>query len=434
MENKHPKLQLRTMLPQMVRVNKPLVLVISGILLFIVIFAIVSAFSAKPTTKPSKSEKLETTVENTEKVENASLKGLPQGYNDTTAMKKYNDLLGGGKMMKDLQQQLEALKAQDEALQQKVAALGAAPASSGQAAVSSSPQDQQAKGSGLFFNGVAPAPDLEGSKIGDAQGGGQSSSRGAGFLSSGANAPTSAELQALKLPAAAQNKYFSQQNMQTQKLSVLKAQDNPEDIYDLHNLTTPVSPYEVQAGTTISAVLISGINTSVAGTVVAQTRFDIYDTVSGKYLLIPKGSRIMGEYDAKVSYGQRRVLIAFTRVIRPDGTSILIGKPTAADLQGQAGMEGKVDNHWGRVLGAATLSTILSVGAGITSDNTGNNNTYYPSAKQNAILGGSSGISQVGQNITNRALDIQPTITIPAGFQFNIIVRRDMVVEPFKGN
>jgi type IV secretion system protein VirB10 len=130
-----------------------------------------------------------------------------------------------------------------------------------------------------------------------------------------------------------------------------------------------------------------------------------------------------------------RALIVFNRIVRPDGTSILLSKFTGADVQGEAGMQGSVDNHWSRVLGAATLSTILSMGAGIASDGErykDSDGVWQRSSKQNALLGAAGGISQVGQTLTNRAIDIQPTLNIPAGYEFNVIVNKDMIMTPYK--
>lgn len=429
MDKKNTKFQLNSFMPEPIRINKPLFIGIAAIFLFAVIFSIINAFEWKRTDKTEK--KLEISNQMIEKLDNPMLQEVPSGYKDTEALRRFASVGDEDKKetQQELQQNLELLQKENEALRQKIALMSEVPQNEN----AISEPDIDAKRSSLFFNNLNPAPNTNTNISQDTAKQNNFGKNNSGFFHSDKSRDviTDEELRILKLSAEEQNKYFDKKNTDEQKLSVLQAQDNSEDIYDLHRLTHPVSPYEIQAGTTISAVLISGVNTSVAGTVVAQSRFDVYDTVSGKFLLIPKGSKIIGEYDTKISYGQRRVLIAFNRIIRPDGTSILIGKPTAADLQGQAGMEGEVNNHWGRVLGAATLSTILSVGAGVASDNVGNN-TYYPSASQNAILGVSNSASQIGQNIINRELNAQPTITIPAGFQFNIIVRRDMVLTPYQ--
>jgi type IV secretory pathway VirB10-like protein len=424
MEKKKTVLQLNSILPEPVRLNKPLVMGIAAVFLFGIIFSIISAFDGKNASNSE--EKIEIRDQSTEKLDNLMLQELPDNYQDAEALQRFSAISDKNEMQQEILQRLELLQEENEALRQKIELMSSISPSE----ISVPQTDSEAKKSTLLFNNINSASNVN-TSVAETTSPNNFGKNNSSFLQPDKNVITDEELKILKLSSEEQRKYFDKKNSDEQKLSVLEAQDNPEDIYDLHRLTTPVSPYEIQAGTTISATLISGVNTSVAGTVVAQSRFDVYDTVSGKFLLVPKGSKIIGEYDTKISYGQRRVLIAFNRIIRPDGTSILLGKPTAADLQGQAGMEGEVNNHWGRVLGAATLSTILSVGAGVASDNVGNN-TYYPSAAQNAILGVSNSASQVGQNVINRELNVQPTITIPAGFQFNIIVRRDMVLMPYQ--
>jgi type IV secretory pathway VirB10-like protein len=435
------KLQLKATLPKALQVNKPIVIVLSALIAFIVIFSIISAFNVSQPNKTAEQRNgastLGATVDKTGAF-SSSLKNLPEGYQDVAGIKRFASEGGGNKLVTELQKDIESLKQQDATLQQEVAKLLQHPQVAPQ---DNNPQTQQAKSAGIFFGGIAPGSAADSAGVFKSGGDGSSTSSGIPGASgmggtiggSGSSVvPTATDLQVQKLPPAAQSAFYNKQSMLQQKIAVLKATDNPEDIYDLHNMTQPASPYEVQAGSIIPAVLITGVNTSLAGTVVAQSRFNIYDSMTGKYLLIPRGSRIIGEYDARVSYGQRRVLLTFTRIIRPDGSSILIGKPTSADIQGAAGMDGKVDNHWGKILAAATLSTILSVGAGVVSDNSGSDNVNYRSSKQNAMLGASSSISQIGANIANRALDIQPTITLNSGYQFNIIVRRDMVLSPYQ--
>lgn len=432
------KLAVRGTLPKPVTVNKPLVISATAILLFVVLIIIVMALT-ESSTKTAKVTEISVSQEPlTDEETSAALKALPQSYSEVDAIKKYySDASQQNDTIQELKRQLDSIKSQDDSLREQVTQLLQHP---DQIKHPVDPQTQQAKTSTMFFTGVGPP--TEGISIKPMDGGAGGSAGGGGGPMGGGNAElpgignsnlvmNADDWRVQKLPPSEQTKFYSKQILNTHKMAVLKAADNVEDIYDMHNVALPVSPYEIQAGTVIPAVLITGVNTTLEGTSVAQVRNDMYDTVTGKYLLIPKGSRIIGDYSARVAQGQRRVLIAFNRIIRPDGSSILLGKPFGADMQGQTGMEGKVDEHWGRVLGAATLSTILSVGAGVASDNTGNNNNYYPAAKQNAILGGANGISQVGQSITNRALDVQPTLTLPAGFQFNVIVKKDMVLTPY---
>lgn len=405
-------------LPKVTRLNRPVIMLIAGVLFFLLIFAIVNSFVPR-----TKIKETATTNQTTEKAIAPIFKELPEGYNDVNAVKKYTSG-GADKNITLLEQELNTLKNQYGSLQQQLLDNLQHTSQTSQQLHSS---NDPARNSALFFSGSANDTPLFRSNESSAY----------SSLTANPAAANAANQEQLGAPVTNQQAaMFSRQRTEAQKLAVMKATDNPEDIYDLHNMVKPISPYEIQAGTIIPAVLITGINTTLSGVVVGQTKQDAYDTVTGKYLLIPKGSKVLGEYDTRVAYGDQRVLITFNRIIRPNGSSILLGKPMAADYQGQSGVEGNVDNHWWRILGAATLSTILSVGIGAASDRSGNNsnNTNFPSSRQNAILGGASGISQTGQSVVNRALDIRPTITLPPGYQFNIIVRKDMVLTPYQSN
>ena len=416
-------LKLQPELPETTRINKVAVALIAGIAVFLLIFAMINSFTTHPKTK---TPTLAITNSTAEKAIAPIFKELPSGYNDATGIKKY---IGSDeeKNITLLEHELGDLKSQYSSLQQQL--LNSLQHTSQTAQSTANPQNDQARTSGLFFSGItSDNPMTRGS-----------AAEGPNYQTSGGASPTNnpANADALGAPVTKQQAtMFSKQRTEAQKLAVMKAADNPEDIYDLHNMVKPISPYEIQAGTIIPAVLITGINTNLAGTVVGQTKQDAYDTVTGKYLLIPKGSKVLGEYDTRIAYGAQRILITFNRIIRPNGSSILLGKPMAADYQGQSGIEGNVDNHWWRILGAATLSTILSVGTGAAADRSSNsnNNANYMSSKQGAILGGASGISQTGQSVVNRGLDVSPTITLPPGYQFNIIVRKDMVMTPYENN
>jgi type IV secretion system protein TrbI len=412
MQDKQNEFKLKSGSPKIVQLKRPLILTISLIVIFIFVFAVVESFSgAGPHKSKSKSN---VTANNLTTTVSPAVEQLPQDYSDVKGIKKYL----GQKAITDLpdsvKRELANLKNQQATLQQQLSQLNAAKQPM---RTTNNIQYQQAKTSGLFFPGGAPIKDRASQKAKTKSG--QSSSAG------GSGSSNATE--------------YNKQNMQAQKIKFLQPSDKPEDIYDLNSVAKPVSPYEVQAGTIIPAVLLTAINTTLPGEVVAQVKNDIYDTVTGRFLLIPKGSKVMGQYDSQVSYGQERVLIVFNRVIMPDGSSILLSKLTGAGQLGQAGMEGNVNNHWAKVLGAATLSTMLSVGAGVASDgysNYGgydNNSVYYRNSAQNAMLGAAGGVSQAGQQLTSQAMNVQPTLTIPAGYEFTIIVNKDMVMEPFKG-
>ncbi len=407
-----PSLDLQAALPKTTHINKPMLTIAVGIVAFIIAIALLGVF----TPKTQKTATTKIAAQDLTPQISPMVQQLPQSYKQTGEINKYLQAEDQGGMSKDVKEQLASLKEQAAALQQQLQALKSKGPQVDQLI---GQQKQQAQRSSLFFAGALPprktqpfATAKTKGKNGDQQG-------------------DSDLADALKTTS------YEKQNMQSQKTSFLKTSaEEDQDIYNLHSMTTPASPYELQAGSIIPAVLITAINTSLPGNVVAQTRRDIFDTVAGKFLLIPKGSKLLGEYDSQVSFGQQRVLIAFTRIIRPDGSSILLGKTGGADLAGRSGMSGNVDSHWGSILAAATLSTMLSVGTGVASDSVGrgNGSNYYPSSGQNALTGAASGVAATGQQITSRALDVQPTLTIPAGYEFNIIVNKDTILKPYNVN
>ena len=190
-------------------------------------------------------------------------------------------------------------------------------------------------------------------------------------------------------------------------------------------LEAKASPYVVQAGTVIPAALITGIRSDLPGQITAQVTEAVYDSPTGQYLLIPQGAKLIGQYDSSVAFGQSRILLVWTRIIMPDGTSIVLERQPGADTQGYAGLEDEVDNHWGKLFQAAVLSTLLSVGAEAGTSQNENN------LVQAIRSGASNSISQTGQQIVQRQLNIQPTLTIRPGFPVRVIVTRDLVLTPY---
>ncbi|CDX22705.1 putative conjugal transfer protein trbI [Mesorhizobium sp. ORS 3324] len=189
----------------------------------------------------------------------------------------------------------------------------------------------------------------------------------------------------------------------------------------------PASPYVLQAGAVIPAALITGIRSDLPGQITAQVTQNVYDSPTGRALLIPQGTRMVGQYDNAVGFGQRRVLLVWSRLIFPNGRSIVLERQPGADGQGYAGLEDGVDYHWSELFKAAALSTILSVGAQAGS-----------SGEQSDIVralrsGASDSVSQVGQQIVQRQLEIEPTLTIRPGFPVRVLVTRDLMLEPYGG-
>jgi type IV secretion system protein TrbI len=215
-------------------------------------------------------------------------------------------------------------------------------------------------------------------------------------------------------------------NMQDRKLAFLTAPVDRETVSP-DRLANPASRYVVQAGAVIPAALITGIRSDLPGQITAQVTEHVYDSPTGRYLLIPQGAKLIGQYDSQISFGQDRVLLVWTRLIMPNGRSIVLERQPGADTQGFAGLEDEVDQHWGRLLGAAALSTLLGVGSELGATN--NDNSIVTALRR----GSSDSLNQTGQQVVRRNLNIQPTLTIRPGFPVRVNVNRDLVLAPYQG-
>ncbi len=208
---------------------------------------------------------------------------------------------------------------------------------------------------------------------------------------------------------------------QLRKLSFLKA--GPEkDIYNPHALQTPASPYQLMAGTVIAASLVTGLNSDLPGFVIAQVTENVFDTVSGRFLLIPQGSRLVGKYDNVVAFGQERALVVWQRIIRPDGSSIVIDNLPATDTGGYAGLADQVDLHTWKLLKGVALATVLGVGSELAF---GASDNDLIRALQ---LSTQSTTNRAGQRLVERNLNVQPTITVRPGWPLRVIVHKDLVL------
>ena len=246
------------------------------------------------------------------------------------------------------------------------------------------------------------------------------------LASAGAAAATSSQSTQPTQPAA--DETFTQ-NGQDRKLAFVNASvDRRTTSPD--RIEAPASSYVVQAGNIIPASLITGIRSDLPGQITAQVTESIFDSPTGRFLLIPQGTRLIGIYDSQIAFGQSRVLLVWTRLIMPNGRSIVLERQSGADTAGYAGLEDEVDNHWGALFKAALLSTLLGVGSelGAGSD-TGNNADIIQALRR----GSSDSLNQTGQKVVQRNLNIQPTLTIRPGFPVRVIVNRDLVLEPYKG-
>ncbi|MCZ4292245.1 TrbI/VirB10 family protein [Hoeflea alexandrii] len=189
---------------------------------------------------------------------------------------------------------------------------------------------------------------------------------------------------------------------------------------------SPASPFVLQAGSVIPAALITGIRSDLPGQITAQVTQHIYDSPTGQILLVPQGTRIIGEYSNDVGFGQRRVLLVWNRLIFPNGRSIVLEHQPGADTRGFAGLEDGVDYHWWDLAKAAGLSTLLAVGAELTMDDDDRLVQAIRSGAQDTI-------NDAGQQIIQRQLQVPPTLTVRSGSPVRVIVTRDLVLEPYRG-
>jgi type IV secretion system protein VirB10 len=223
-------------------------------------------------------------------------------------------------------------------------------------------------------------------------------------------------------PAAATTS-LGDPNGQQRKLDFVSSTDSRGDA-NPHRLTAAVSPYILSAGTVIAASLITGLRSDLPGLVTAQVTEPVYDSPTGRILLIPQGARLLGSYDSVVAFGQRRALIVWQRILLPDGSSLRLDNAPAADPSGYAGLADKVDFHSWTLLKGIVLSTLLGVGSELALSGDGDLvEAVRRSTEDNA--------SRAGDQLTMRNLNIQPTITIRPGALVRLVVHKDLILAPW---
>lgn len=215
------------------------------------------------------------------------------------------------------------------------------------------------------------------------------------------------------------------QNAQGRKAQFVGTLDRTDDV-NPHTLTAAPSPHLLSAGSVISASLITGLRSDLPGLVTAQVTAQVFDSPTGRILLIPQGSRLIGSYDSVVAFGQKRALIVWQRIVLPDGSSVRIDNVPATDASGYAGLQDKVDFHTWALLKGVVLSTLLGVGSQLTFTGEGDLvQAIRQSTQQN--------VSRAGDQLTSRNLNIQPTITIRPGATVRLIVHKDLILAPWRG-
>jgi type IV secretion system protein VirB10 len=236
------------------------------------------------------------------------------------------------------------------------------------------------------------------------------------------------------VPAPTQNtakasSEYDEQNMQARKEAfIANARGLQSGDYLRSMRIAPLTAFEIQAGWEIPAVLEQAINSDLPGEIKALVMSNVYDTATGRFLLIPQGSRLIGLYDSHVGYAQNGVQVIWNRVIYPDGSSLDLEGMVGLDSHGNAGLRYQVDNHYKRLVGFAVLTSLFTAAFEL-SQSRQQSTLAYPSAGQ--IAGGAVGqeVSQLGTQITRRNLNVQPTIKISPGYKFNVHVNRDIVFD-----
>lgn len=217
------------------------------------------------------------------------------------------------------------------------------------------------------------------------------------------------------------------QNRQDQKEAFHKS--GSTETRNSGSLQPPTSPYQVMAGTVIAGALVTGIQSDLPGDVIATVTEPVYDTASGKHLLIPQGSRILGRYNSQVSFGQSRVQVVWNRVILPDTSSLTLDNLVGSDPAGRAGLEDDVDWHWDRVFAGAALTSLLGIGAELAAPENRQDGNRIVIAGRDSLR---DSVNQIGQEVTRRNLNIQPTLTARPGLPMRVIVNLDLVLRPYQ--
>ncbi|TWB00724.1 type IV secretion system protein VirB10 [Gluconacetobacter diazotrophicus] len=188
----------------------------------------------------------------------------------------------------------------------------------------------------------------------------------------------------------------------------------------------PASSYILQAGTVIAGALNTKISSDLPGQITGHVTQNVYDSPTGRFLLIPQGSLLFGAYNSGISFGQQRTQIIWTRLIFPNGESLVLEKLPGGDAIGQSGLADQVDNHWGQLFRAAIVTTLLSVGSEAGTSQSENN------LAQAIRSGASNGFSMVGNRLVDRSLNVQPTLTDRPGLPFTVLVGHDLLLKPYQ--
>jgi type IV secretion system protein TrbI len=411
------KFSLRGAKPKSSELNKKLIAVVGAILGTAIVLAFLFSINTGPTQRTSSGGGIKATDVD-QKTDTAGVDGLPGGYQDNTQINKLMGLNKKPEVIEKipsaLQSQLEQMKSQQSQLQSELSRLRSQKTTSDAPIPKPTPQpmslmDREAMSASIFFPGGAPRPISPKPKDIDKDGKTVASSKDG-------------------------------KTAQDEKLAFMDGKVN-KDVTNQNTIQKPISKYTVFAGSVIPGILKTRLVSNTPGSIVAIVSQDVYDSVTGRYLLIPKGSTLLGTYNSKVSYGDYQLQAKFIRLIRPDGTSIILPNQIGVDGMGVSGFSDELDNHWGQLIAAAALTTVFSIpavaaqysqnqaqqwnGSGYNSPSTSSTIT------NSALQGAGETVSKIGGKVTERAMNIQPTITIHEGYRFSILVTKDIILPPY---
>jgi type IV secretion system protein TrbI len=204
--------------------------------------------------------------------------------------------------------------------------------------------------------------------------------------------------------------------------------DNPDRWHSPNQVENPVR-YQLRAGFVIPAVLLSGVDSEVPGTIIAQVAQNVYDSATGEDLLIPQGSRLIGSYSANVKYGQSRLFVAWQRIVYPDARALDIGAEPGTDSAGYAGFKDQVDSHWVRIFASAAMMSAISAGVAYSQDQNGqaSGNYYAPNFGQELSAATGQQFGQAAAKLLEKNLDIAPELKIRPGYRFSVLLIKDFV-------
>ncbi|MBS7546453.1 IncP-type conjugal transfer protein TrbI [Ancylobacter oerskovii] len=215
-------------------------------------------------------------------------------------------------------------------------------------------------------------------------------------------------------------------NGQTQKEAFLNT-DLKEAGYLPNRVVPQQSLYELKRGSVIPATLITGINSDLPGRITAQVSQNVYDSATGHRLLIPQGAKLFGRYDSKVSFGQSRVLVVWTDIVFPNGSTLQIGGMAGTDAEGYGGFKDKVDNKYLQTFGSAILIALIGTGIDLAIPQNQNNFSNDMTPEDAARINFAETFGRAAEQTINKNLDVQPTLEIRPGYRFNVLVDQDVI-------